>query len=65
MRLKTNQTNSTTYFYIIKDYKNNGKRTTKIVEKLGNLDEVKQKSNGKDPFIWAKEYIEQLNHLDK
>nr|WP_220323467.1 hypothetical protein [Alloiococcus otitis] len=38
----------------IKDITRNGKRTTKIVETLGNHEEIKQKHPEMDPEEWAK-----------
>ena len=34
------------------------------VEKLGNLDEVRTKARGKDPYIWAQEYVNELNRKE-
>lgn len=61
MRLKTSKSKNSLSFYVIKDIYNNGKRTSKIVEKLGTEAELRQKLNGQDPYVWAKEYIAQLN----
>ena len=66
MRLSLVKSKNTTQFYVIKSYRNkNGKNTSKIVEKLGNIEEVKQKANGEDPIKWAKKYIEYLNEQEK
>lgn len=66
MRLSLVKSKNTTQFYVIKSYRDkNGKNTSKIVEKLGNTDEVTKKAKGKDPIIWAKEYIENLNRAEK
>ena len=60
MKLYIHKSKSNTIFYMAKTYRNdNGKSTSKIVEKLGTLEEVTKKANGKDPVIWAKEYISQ------
>lgn len=61
MRLKITKTNSDTNYYVIKDIKINGKRTTTVVERLGNLKEVSQKANGKNIDEWVKQYINNLN----
>ncbi|MDD4767949.1 MAG: hypothetical protein PHF87_10305 [Desulfotomaculaceae bacterium] len=45
--------------------KHNGKRSTKVVEKLGTFAELKQKLNGQDPIEWAKSYVEELNKKEK
>ena len=66
MRLSLVKSKNTTQFYIIESYRDkNGKNTSRIVEKLGNLEEVKQKADGEDPIIWAKNYIKNLNKSEK
>lgn len=66
MRLSLVKSRNTTQFYIIKSYRDeNGKNTSKIVEKLGNEQEVIKKANGEDPITWAKKYIEELNKKEK
>ena len=57
MRLSITHTKNNTYFYMIKSYREKGKNKTKIVECLGNLQEVLTKANGEDPVQWAKKYI--------
>lgn len=66
MRLSLVKSKNTTQFYVIKSYRDeNGKNTSKIIEKLGNEKEVMKKANGEDPIIWAKKYIKQLNEKEK
>ena len=57
MRLSITHTKNNTYFYMIKSFRKNGKNTSKIIECLGNLDEVVKKANGEDPVIWAKNIL--------
>lgn len=59
MRLSITHTKNNTYFYMIKSFRKDGKNTTKIIECLGTIEDVKQKANGEDPVIWAKKYIAQ------
>ena len=61
MRLGYSKSKNTIQFYVMKDTIKNGKRSTKIVKKLGNLQTVTKKANGQDPYVWAKKYIEDLN----
>ena len=66
MRLSIVKSPNAKQFYIIESYRNkDGKRTSRIVEKLGNEEEVLKKSNGEDPVVWAKRYIENLNKLEQ
>ena len=65
MRLGYSKSKNTVQFYVMKDIKKNGKRSTKIVKKLGNYEQIQKKTNGEDPYIWAKNYIEKLNKKAK
>lgn len=66
MRLSLVKSKNTVQFYVIQSYRNkNGKNTSKIFEKLGNLEQVTKRANGQDPFEWAKEYIHKLNIKEK
>jgi transposase len=40
-------------------------RTSKIVEALGNLDQIKDKAKGQDPYKWMEDYVAKLNKLEK
>lgn len=65
MRLQTTKSKNAESFYVVKSIYANGKRTNKIVEKLGTLTDVINKSGGEDPYIWAKNYVEKLNKEEK
>ena len=65
MRLSVTKNKKSSSIYIIKSVTINGKRTSKVVEKLGTIEEIKLKSNGKDPYVWAKEYLDLLNKEEK
>lgn len=64
MKLTITKSKNSTCFYVQKTIrKPDGKITTVTVEKLGNLDAVKTRAAGEDPFVWAKNYVEELNRL--
>ena len=65
MRLNITKSKNSECFYIIKSVTINGKRTSKIIEKLGNYNEVKLKAKGEDPYTWAKNYVNLLNKQEK
>lgn len=66
MRLKTSKSKNAILYYIIRDYTYlNGKRTTKIFEKLGNQDQVEERFGKVDTINKIKEYINELNNEDK
>lgn len=61
MRLKITKANSNTNYYIIKDFKINGKRTTKIIEKLETENDIKLKFKTDDVKSFLNDYISKLN----
>ena len=65
MRLKVSKSKNTKLYYVIKTVYINGKEKTITIEKLGNENEVLKKSKGKDPLVWAKKYVEELNQKEK
>lgn len=66
MRLNIRKLNNYSYYSIIKDYTNmNGKRTTKIFEKLGNQEQVEKRFGITDTINKIKEYIDELNNENK
>ena len=65
MRLQISQTKNAASFYVVKSVYSNGKRTNKVVEKLGTLEQLTEKLGNKDPYEWAEEYVEELNRLEK
>lgn len=54
MRMKISKSKNAESLYIIKSVIIDGKNTSKIVEKLGTLEEVIEKAQGQDPYKWAK-----------
>ena len=65
MRLTITKSKNAESFYIIKSVTIKGKRTSKIIEKLGTLEEVKVKAKGEDPYVWARKYVNLLNKEEK
>ena len=61
MRLKTTNSKHKTHFSIINDCTRNGKRTTKVIENLGNIDDVTKRAGNEDYNVWLKNYIDELN----
>jgi len=65
MKLTVSKSKNSASFYVQKTIrKDNGSVTTVTVEKLGNIDEVKAKAGGKDPYVWAQEYVNELNRKE-
>lgn len=63
MRLKITKSKNAQSLYVIRSTYENGKHSSKIVEKLGTLSELSKIHS--DPISWAKDYIQQLNFQEK
>lgn len=58
MRIIKNSSKDSVIYHIITDvYKPNGKRTTTNVERLGTLEEIKEKYGVDDPYAWMEERL--------
>lgn len=65
MKLTISKSKNSASFYVQKTIrKPNGSVTTITVEKLGNLTEVSAKAAGKDPYVWAQDYVNELNRKE-
>lgn len=65
MKLTVSKSKNSASFYVQKTIrKPDGKVTTITIEKLGNLTEVTAKADGKDPYVWAQEYVNELNRKE-
>ena len=63
MRLNIRKINNYSYYSIIKDYTDlNGKRTTKIFEKLGNQQQIEERFGKVNTINKIKDYINTLNN---
>ena len=65
MRLKVSQSKNAASLYVIESTYINGIHSSRIVEKLGTEQELREKLNGRDPYEWAEKYIADLNQQDK
>ena len=60
MRLQVTKSANAECFYIVKSIRKDGRNTNQVIEKLGNLDEVKKKAGEMDPYEWGKQYAAKL-----
>lgn len=67
MRLNVTKSKNAASLYVVKSIYNpkTQSNTSKIVEKLGTEAELRKKLNGEDPYVWAKNYINELNKKEK
>ena len=65
MKLTVTKSKNSASFYVQKSIRKKTGGTTSItIEKLGNIEEVRAKAGGKDPYIWAQEYVDELNRRE-
>lgn len=65
MRVQVSKSKNSESLYISKAVRIDGKSTSKVVERLGTLEEVKQKAQGQDPYEWARERAQVLTEQEK
>jgi len=65
MTLTISESANAASLYMTKSVRINGVPTSKIVEHLGTVAELKEKLGGRDPIEWAKEYVKEQTRLDK
>ncbi len=65
MTLTFSKSKNATSIYVTKCEYKNGKRSSRIIEKLGTETELREKLGGQDPYQWAKEYVAELNRREK
>lgn len=65
MRLKISRSKNSASLYVTKTIYEGKKQHTITVEKLGTEAQIREKLNGEDPYVWAKDYIEKLNKQEK
>ena len=65
MRINKTKSKNKEHYSIIQDVNVNGKRTTKVYESIGNLDNLKLRAGNEEPLEWLKNYVAELNKKHK
>src|SRR5690625_7981562 len=65
MRITVSRSKHSESYFVIKDSYRDSKRTSKVVEALGNREEIQEKHPGIDPLEWAKKYAKKLTEEEK
>ena len=65
MRLSISKSKNSTSLYVIKSTYKKGVTSSKVVEKLGTVEELREKLNGQDPIEWARKYIADMTKKEK
>ena len=65
MRLQIINSKNAASLYVVKSIFENGRRSSKVVERLGTYANLLKTLDGEDPIDWAKKYVEELNQKEK
>jgi Transposase len=65
MKLVVSRSKNAASLYVTKSVYKDGKSTSFVVEKLGTEQELRERLEGADPYVWAKEYVRQLTLQEK
>lgn len=65
MKLSCSKSKNSETYYIQKSVRIGNKTTSKMVERLGSIEEIKARCGDKDPIEWAKNYTKKLTQAEK
>ena len=65
MKLTCAGTKNSPTYYVQKSIRIGKKTTTKTVERLGSIEEIKARCGEQDPVEWAKEYVKKLTLAER
>ena len=65
MTLTQSKSKNSTSLYVTKSIRENGRKRSIIVEKLGTVAELEKTLDGRNPIEWAEEYVKELTRLDQ
>ena len=66
MKLNIVKSKNCTILYAARSYRSeSGKSTSKVVKRLGTVEELREKLNGEDPIAWAKSKVAEMTALEK
>ena len=65
MTLSKSESANATSLYMTKSVRVNGVPTSKVVEHLGTIAELREKLGDRDPLEWAREYVKEQTRLEK
>lgn len=65
MRINKTKSKNKEHYSIIQDINKNGKRTTKVFENIGNLEDLKIRAGDEEPLVWLENYVKELNRKNK
>ena len=65
MYISTSKSKNTTIYYVCKSFRKDGATTSKRIETLGTIDNIRRRCGDSDPVEWARNYAKELTAKDK
>lgn len=65
MYISTSKSKNVTIYYVCKSFRKDGGTTSKRIETLGTIDDIRRRCGGSDPIEWARNYAKELTEKDK
>lgn len=65
IRINKTKSKNKEHYSIIQDVNINGKRTTRVYENIGNLENLKLRAGDDEPLEWLKNYVDALNKRNR
>lgn len=65
MYISTSKSKNVTIYYVCKSFRKDGGTTSKRIETLGTIDDIRNRCGAADPIEWARNYAKELTEKDK
>lgn len=65
MYISTSKSKNVTIYYVCKSFRKDGGTTSKRIETLGTVDDIRRRCGDSDPIEWARNYARELTEKDK
>lgn len=65
MYISTSKSKNVTIYYVCKSFRKDGATTSKRIETLGTIDDIRRRCGDADPIEWARNYAKELTARDK
>lgn len=65
MYISTSKSKNVTIYYVCKSFRKDGATSSKRIETLGTIDDIRRRCGNSDPIEWARNYARELTERDK
>ena len=65
MYISTSKSKNVTIYYVCKSFRKDGATSSKRIETLGTIDDIRRRCGDSDPIEWARNYVRELTEKDK